>query len=286
MTLFVVTPYDSDLMHHGIKGQKWGVRRYQNKDGSLTNQGKARYHEGENRNRDESDFWEEKDLKMYGISHKDVDTDTIKAGAIFNRVTVEDEPLDSKRKYVSITKDDGSTYESLWNSLYNNSDPDRIATISYQSTKEIKVATTKKVLEEVNKLFGTDKVMSVDLGPSSSFSYGQKMVSKFMKKYGDRSISDFSLDAEENYKNVYTKKENKKKSFSGKFGTEIGSNIVASHFDKVIMDEKRAQKLMDVMKKQGYDAMIDINDIGYQYPLILISPDKSVKQMKVKRLDE
>lgn len=32
-----------ELFHHGIKGQKWGVRRYQNPDGSLTESGKARY---------------------------------------------------------------------------------------------------------------------------------------------------------------------------------------------------------------------------------------------------
>lgn len=32
-----------DLAHHGILGQKWGVRRYQNKDGSLTAAGKNRY---------------------------------------------------------------------------------------------------------------------------------------------------------------------------------------------------------------------------------------------------
>lgn len=32
------------LEHHGIKGQKWGVRRYQNEDGSLTEAGKRRYH--------------------------------------------------------------------------------------------------------------------------------------------------------------------------------------------------------------------------------------------------
>lgn len=33
----------NELYHHGIKGQKWGVRRYQNPDGSLTAAGKKRY---------------------------------------------------------------------------------------------------------------------------------------------------------------------------------------------------------------------------------------------------
>jgi hypothetical protein len=31
------------LSHHGIKGMRWGVRRYRNKDGSLTPAGKKRY---------------------------------------------------------------------------------------------------------------------------------------------------------------------------------------------------------------------------------------------------
>ncbi len=35
--------YESELYHHGIKGMKWGVRRYQNKDGSLTGAGRKRY---------------------------------------------------------------------------------------------------------------------------------------------------------------------------------------------------------------------------------------------------
>lgn len=33
------------IYHHGIKGQKWGIRRYQNSDGSLTPAGKKRYSE-------------------------------------------------------------------------------------------------------------------------------------------------------------------------------------------------------------------------------------------------
>lgn len=33
----------NELQHHGIKGQKWGVRRFQNADGSLTAEGKKRY---------------------------------------------------------------------------------------------------------------------------------------------------------------------------------------------------------------------------------------------------
>lgn len=31
------------LAHHGIKGQKWGVRRFQNPDGTRTEAGKKRY---------------------------------------------------------------------------------------------------------------------------------------------------------------------------------------------------------------------------------------------------
>ncbi len=37
--------YGQELYHHGVKGQRWGIRRYQNEDGTLTPAGKERYSE-------------------------------------------------------------------------------------------------------------------------------------------------------------------------------------------------------------------------------------------------
>ena len=47
-----------ELYHHGILGMKWVVRRYQNKDGSLTPKGKKRYSE---------DYNESRNIKRKGI---------------------------------------------------------------------------------------------------------------------------------------------------------------------------------------------------------------------------
>ena len=43
----------NELYHHGVKGQRWGVRRYRNRDGSLTPAGKKKYGINDTRNEKE-----------------------------------------------------------------------------------------------------------------------------------------------------------------------------------------------------------------------------------------
>lgn len=52
------------LIHSGIKGQKWGIRRYQYEDGSLTEEGKKRY--GQQLRTRYNDKTYKKDIRMYG----------------------------------------------------------------------------------------------------------------------------------------------------------------------------------------------------------------------------
>ena len=59
--------YD-EIKHHGIKGQKWGVRRYQNADGSLTAAGKKRYGTSENFEKQYPADKKKSDIALIGAS--------------------------------------------------------------------------------------------------------------------------------------------------------------------------------------------------------------------------
>ena len=80
--------YNTELRHYGVKGMKWGVRRYQNKDGSLTAAGKKRLSSSDkSRSKDPKDFVNSKGnmsaSKLAGGLGEDLTAYAIAYAAIF-----------------------------------------------------------------------------------------------------------------------------------------------------------------------------------------------------------
>ena len=86
---------DNELQHFGIKGMKWGVRRYQNKDGSLTPAGKKRY--------DESDEEREKKEKSKKTKAK-VATAAVATAAVATAAAMNKDNIKKGMDYVKANK--------------------------------------------------------------------------------------------------------------------------------------------------------------------------------------
>ena len=61
---YIVYREGDELYHHGIRGQRWGIRRFQNEDGSLTSAGEKRYDESYNTEYHTSSYDEKKTKKF------------------------------------------------------------------------------------------------------------------------------------------------------------------------------------------------------------------------------
>lgn len=83
------------LAHHGVKGMRWGVRRYQNKDGSLTSEGKRKYGYGHNYNQDL----------------------IISRGSTVSRISYTNKETNSGRTYAAYKNKDINEYKRLGKSM-------------------------------------------------------------------------------------------------------------------------------------------------------------------------
>lgn len=158
--------YD-ELYHHGIKGQKWGVRRYQNSDGTYTAEGKQRRHFGTPTN-----F-----IKEGGV---------IKKGSTLYRVGAEEgDPTALNRKYFSTNKRDHRNWKyALYDqNLYYGS----VSDLKYKTIKDIKMASNTQAGKEF-----IDMLKTKDRNTLENITYNdiRKAVSDYPLKVSSKSSNE------------------------------------------------------------------------------------------------
>lgn len=111
------------LVHHGIKGQKWGVRRYQNEDGTYTEEGKKR------RRFDIGDWFEPK----------------IKSGK-------DKSPVSKAEKLTKGAEKTVDSSEKLYETIKNIKDRKKNARINADLEKKISKMSTEELKTVVNRM--------------------------------------------------------------------------------------------------------------------------------------
>lgn len=160
--------YSNELSHHGIKGMKWGIRRYQNYDGSLTAAGKRRY---------KSD------------SPEDAKRIVLKKGQELYRTTNKKEEHKG-HAYVTINKKDAKQYED-WGDVH----------ATYKALKDIAIPSEdERIKTAVDLIKNDDKVRMEVARMQIGFTKGnyKKLTNMSLDKIGDRPYKTFVASLDEN----------------------------------------------------------------------------------------
>ena len=247
-----------ELEHHGIQGQKWGVRRFQNPDGSLTDEGRRRL--GYDDNRVFKDEWKQdrviaKGAKTTRVMKVNPDNyeyyENPKLVKKYRDMALKD--LDEKEKkyqdkYMSVIESKLTNDNKRGDAFYlnwfgdNGWDYDKVVVDEFVAKKPLKVASGEKVINEIIKNIGDQKLETAYNTINSL----------------DKRTWVFGKDNPEGY---YSNK-SRLKNLTMEYTT-----------NKELFD-----KVNSSLKKLGYDAVMDVNDPDSESPVIVFDSDKNFKK--------
>lgn len=286
------------LCHYGVKGMKWGVRRYQYKNGSLTPEGMERYgvktrkitarkFQYENgvlneRGKEEyrkrlekidTDKWASSNgnAKLEVLVDEINKTGIIPKGTIVYRQTQGPEKLGHDRKYVTLSLDASLEYSNPDMLVGGLSDNPR--SYVYKTKRPLKIATDTEVENFVFSQYPEQESYLRALRDGRNYIYENLNRRKSVSDYGINRTSKDSIDA------LAMSYKDKVDHHLHKYFRHIWHDSDANADNPAIL-YKLPSKTHAHFAKLGYDAISDIEDGGLQngdyYPVVILDPKKSL----------
>lgn len=298
--------YTDSLAHHGIVGQKWGIRRYQNPDGSLTPEGKLRYRNTfkddsvlssaknqklsskkikkamQIRNNYVKHLGEElgikngKAIKKKELNAKDADVN-IKTGSKLTHISTADSKqlnseLSDRPMYVSFLPSDVKSYKGFYGTALRHNSGNDVYENTVTTKREIKVPSHEKQVQMFTKFFMENPDVVADGLATTYWAYDPNKRSK--KEWKNIVLNDFPKSMIQ----------------TDAYLTFITGYCLPDEVPKTKSYTNSLSQFKSYVNKNGYNALIDENDVlnnSYMLankPLILLNPKETIKSVTSKKL--